>query len=314
MEDRPKRRERGDLRNRILAAGSAILLLLLLLFSFTGPGAAFWGRLMSLAGHNGISDVALDAPLNIHVLDVGKAAAILIECEGQSLLLDGGTVDKGDKVSDYLTRRGIGKLDCIVSSHPDKDHIGGLPQVLQEHGARLFCHPALAEEILPHTDEFLALEAVLKETGTEQSVQTPGSVYSLGGAKLTFLAPLREYDNTNDSSLVFKLSYGDFTALFCGDMEEEAEEDLVASGIDLNADLLKVSHHGSNTSSTKKFLKAVSPRYAVISVGPDKNNLPQKKVLRRLENFDAEIYRTDIDGTVIFSYDGEAITVYTERE
>ena len=99
---------------------------------------------------------------------------------------------------------------------------------------------------------FLALEAVLKETGTEQSVQTPGSVYSLGGAKLTFLAPLREYDNTNDSSLVFKLSYGDFTALFCGDMEEEAEEDLVASGIDLNADLLKVSHHGSNTSSTKE--------------------------------------------------------------
>lgn len=155
---------------------------------------------------------------------------------------------------------------------------------------------------------------MLKETGTEQSVQTPGSVYSLGGAKLTFLAPLREYDNTNDSSLVFKLSYGDFTALFCGDMEEEAEEDLVASGIDLNVDLLKVSHHGSNTSSTKKFLKAVSPRYAVISVGPDKNNLPQKKVLRRLENFDAEIYRTDIDGTVIFSYDGEAITVYTERE
>ena len=89
---------------------------------------------MSLAGLNGISDVALDAPLNIHVLDVGKADAILIECEGQSLLLDGGTVDKGDKVSDYLTRRGIGKLDCIVSSHPDKDHIGGLPQVLQEHG------------------------------------------------------------------------------------------------------------------------------------------------------------------------------------
>ncbi len=113
---------------------------------------------------------------------------------------------------------------------------------------------------------------------------------------------------------MFKLSYGDFTALFCGDMEEEAEEDLVASGIDLNADLLRFPTMAVILLPPKKFLKAVSPRYAVISVGPDKNNLPQKKVLRRLENFDAEIYRTDIDGTVIFSYDGEAITVYTERE
>lgn len=280
-----------------------VFLALLALVSALPEGRRVWRRLFQQSGFSNETD----APLSIHVLDVGKADAILIRCEGHAALIDAGTYLNGETVVDYMARSNFPPLDYAIASHPDKDHIGGMGQVLLEAGAGLFLRSKY------HEEEYEGLEEVLEEKAIPQRILSPGDTLQLGGAVLEVLGPVKEYEETNDSSLVLRLSYQGFTALFCGDVEEGAEKDLIKSGANLKADLLKVPHHGSDTSSTKRFLKAVQPSYAVISVGPDNNDLPKEEALIRLEETGAEVYRTDTDGTVVFTYDGEEISVITEH-
>lgn len=296
-------------KNKVKGIGEAaviwtvLLILLVLILSATPPGRQLWHRLY------GNSDFvsSAEAPLNIHVLDVGKADAILIECEGHSALVDAGTYLHGETVVDYLKRNGFSAVDYAIVTHPDKDHIGGMAQVLSEVSAGTFIWSGYFPE------EYAPVRKLLADQAVPERVAASGDVLQLGGAALEILGPLREYEETNDASLVFRLEYQGFAALFCGDIENEAERDLAKSGADLSADLLKVAHHGSKTSSNRRFLEVVKPRYAVISVGPDKNELPDEKVLTRLFNMGAEIYQTDTDGIVIFSYDGEKVSVHTEK-
>lgn len=280
-----------------------LVLAFLAVLSLTSGGRKFWQNLFQLSGFH----PKTDAPLNIHVIDVGKADAILIECEGAVALLDAGTYLNGDTVVDYMSRCGFESLDYVIASHPDKDHIGGMAQVLSEVEAKEFVRSAY------HADKYSETEAVLKEKSIPERITSPGDTFILGNAKIEILGPLKSYDDTNNDSLVFMLSYGSFSALFCGDIEEEAENDLIQYYNALSADLLKVPHHGSKTSCSEGFLTAVSPKYAVISVGRDNNNLPVESVLRRLDSACLDVYRTDTDGTVIFSYDGEMISVQTEN-
>lgn len=270
--------------------------------SLTSPGRRFWKSAFRLSGF----DAGTDAPLSIHMLDVGKADAILIQCEGHTALVDAGTYLSGETVVDYMARCQMGPLEYAIVSHPDKDHLGGMPQVLSEAGAETF----VRSEYFP--EEYGEVNAVLREKDIPCQIVSQGDALSLGGAVLRFLGPVREYEDANDSSLVFRLEYEGFTALFCGDIEKAAEKDLVNSGADLSADLLKVPHHGSKTSCSKRFVKAVSPRYALIPVGPDSNELPDEETLRRLSDAGAEIYRTDIDGAIVFSVEDGACHIKTE--
>lgn len=283
----------------ILLAALAVVLAL----SATEPGLRFWREAFRASGFSG----DMDRPLSIHFLDVGKADAIIIVCEGHAALLDAGTAVSGETVSDYLARGGIGSLDYAIASHPDKDHIGGMPQVLSEVETGAF----LRSRHFP--EEYGEVGEALAENQIPERVVSPGDVLALGGARLEILGPLQAYEETNNASLVIRLDYNGFSALFCGDIEEEAERDLVKSGACLSADLLKVPHHGSKTSSTKRFLKAVSPQYAVISVGTDRNNLPEESVLKRLEEFCPEVYRTDVDGAVVFGIGNGKTEVWTEK-
>ncbi len=282
-----------------------LLLSVLLLFSILPPGQRFWRAMFRLSEF----DTGTDAPLSIHVLDVGKADAILIQCEGHAALVDAGTSLSGRVVLDYMARNHIGPLDYAIASHPDQDHLGGMAQVLSEAGAGAFVRaPYFAEQ-------YRKVQNVLAENFIPLQVVSPGDVLALGGAELLFLGPVKEYADTNNSSLVFRLDYAGFSALFCGDVEEEAEKDLVKSGENLAVDLLKVPHHGRKTSSTKRFLAAVNPRYAVIPSGNGSDSdLPQEEALVRLEEAHAVIRRTDTDGTIVFSYDGKDISIKTEQD
>ena len=282
----------------------SLLLACLLFYSYFPAGKAMWQRLSHVAGLEKVSLTAKESPFSIHVLNVGKADAILVCCEGENLLLDTGTCDQGDKISDYLTAYQIKKLDYLVISHPDIDHIGGLAQILKEHGAKTLYLSALQEKFFGASPESLAAREMLENGRAIPHFLKAGDSFSLGGATLRVLAPLTEQESPNDSSLVIKLVYGDFSALFCGEIEKEGEAELVRSGQNLKSDLLKISHHGSKTSTTKLFLNAVQPECAVISVGPDRNQLPSREVLTRLENFQVKVYRTDVDGTVIFTQSG----------
>lgn len=288
---------------KVLPTALFCAVLLVLAFSLTEPGKACWRSLFTASGF--LPDMS--APLNIHVLDVGKADAMLIQCEGHAALLDAGYYSSGETVVDYLSRCGIEKLDYVIASHPDQDHIGGIEPVLRQVETGIFIRTNYFSE------EYSPLENILEEKNIPLKAVAPGDVLELGGALLEVLGPVKEYDDTNNASLVFRLSYRRFTALFCGDVEDEAELDLVKSGVELRADLLKVPHHGSKTSSTKRFLKAVKPSYAVISTGRDNNDLPDEETIERLRNAGIrELYETDIDGTVVFSFDGNDIIVQTQ--
>lgn len=296
-------------RKGIRLAG--FLLLVICIFACTPAGVRVWRWLGTASGFgNWPEEPEL---VEVHILDVGKADAILIRCGGHSALLDAGYGLSADSVMDYLYRHDVRELDYLIMSHPDRDHIGGMPQVLRELPVAAFVQGRVPRALLPDSLEYADLQSALEETAVPQITLRPGESITLGVAQLTALGPLKEYEGTNDSSLVLRLSCLDFTALFCGDIEKDAEQDLVLTHQELHADLLKVGHHGSKTSSTMDFLHAVSPRYAAISVGPDQNELPREEALSRLRECGAELYQTDTDGNILFLYDGKDIAIKTDK-
>ncbi len=296
--------ESRQIRKRFLGRCLLLALAVLLVFSFTSLGRDLWKQLFFLSGFGGKTD----APLAIHVLDVGKADAVVIECEGHAALLDAGTAVSGEMIVDYLKRNRIDSLDYVIASHPDKDHIGGMAQVLTEVKVDQFLRSPYFSE------KYEELQSVRQEQSIGETTIVSGDSISLGGATLSVLGPLKEYSDTNNASLVIWLEYQGFSTLFCGDIEEEAELDLAeAYGTALSSDLLKVPHHGSKTSCTDLFLSLVSPRYAVVSVGRDNHNLPAEQVLKKLDLVSEELYQTDTDGTVVFTIQENEVKIFTNQ-
>ena len=280
-----------------------------LLWSVSGPGRAFWNQMFLRSGFGG-SDPD-PAGLEIHVIDVGKADAILVRCQGHAGLIDTGAGGDGEDVADYLLRHGVKELEFVLLSHNDSDHIGGLPTVLGELAVDTLYQGELSVE--EPSLEGAAMDRALSGWKGERRTLARGDSFSLGGASFSVLGPCRAYESSNDSSLVLRLEFGEVSALFCGDIEATAELDLVKSGQELQADLLKVPHHGSATSCSQRFVKAVMPQLAAVSVGPDRNQLPRAEALEQLEAVGAQIYRTDTDGSIVFSSQGEDFAIETER-
>lgn len=280
-----------------------------LLWSVSGPGRAFWNQMFLRSGFGG-SDPD-PAGLEIHVIDVGKADAILVRCQGHAGLIDTGAGGDGEDVADYLLRHGVKELEFVLLSHNDSDHIGGLPTVLGELAVDTLYQGELSVE--EPSLEGAAMDRALSGWEGERRTLARGDSFSLGGASFSVLGPCRAYESSNDSSLVLRLEFGEVSALFCGDIEATAELDLVKSGQELQADLLKVPHHGSATSCSQRFVKAVMPQLAAVSVGPDRNQLPRAEALEQLEAVGAQIYRTDTDGSIVFSSQGEDFAIETER-
>lgn len=280
---------------------------------------AIWGvqAWKQAEGFLGLADFSTQAdsyPFAMHVLNVGKADSILLECDGHFMLVDGGTVDQGVPIRQYLTRRGVQHLDYLVNTHPDDDHMGGLETVVQQFSVNVFLTADLPDDLQPQSALYASLLQTMERRHVLQKTAAAGDVFALGSAQVEVLGPITMADDTNNNSLVLKVTYGETVFLLMGDAEEEEEESLLKSGVDLSADVLKVGHHGSNTSTTEELLEAVHPEYAAISVGQDRNNLPKKKILQRLEEARAALYRTDLDGTLLFGSDGKTVEVQTEYE
>jgi len=294
-----------------------VLLLLLtvgLLISLLPYGAsASWHKIFSFFGLNDFSAAADSSPMSVHILDVGKADSIFIECGGKTMLVDGGTIDRGETVAEYLNRRGVKKLDYVVNTHPDDDHIGGLSEIIQKFPVDHYFAPYIPTNLIPMSEEYLGVQKALKQKNVSTITPKHGDSFLLGSLKIKILAPVKTGDSTNNNSIVLRLSYGATSFLLMGDAEKEEESDLVASGAELSANVLKVGHHGSSTSTTSALLHAVKPQYAAISVADDTNHLPKNDVLERLNVVGAKILRTDISGTLIFMSDGKNITVVTEH-
>lgn len=243
--------------------------------------------------------------LTVHFIDVGQADCALLECEGEYMLIDGGNVADSSLVVSYLEQQGVEELEAVYCSHAHEDHVGGLAGVLAVYPTKAVYAPTRTyvsncfDDFVYYTDQ----------QGLEITIPSVGDVATLGGATVTVLGPRTSYANTNDTSLVLMVQYGQNRFLFTGDMEQTAEADLLDAGTDLKTDVLKVGHHGSSTSTGYRFLYEAQPAYGIISCGANNSyGHPHEEPLSRLEDADVTVYRTDLMGHIIAVSDGTDIT------
>ena len=242
--------------------------------------------------------------LTVHFLDVGQADSALLECGGEFMLIDGGNVDDGRMVVSYLDQMGVEELKAVVCTHAHEDHVGGLASVLSVYPTKAVYSPTATYSSRAF-DNFMHY---VDQQRLEITYPVPGDGFMLGEAEVTVLGPVKDYAETNDTSIVMKVVYGNTSFLFTGDMEREAENDMLDYGMDVKADVLKVGHHGSDTSTSYRFLYEVDPAYAVISCGRGNSyGHPHKEPMERLRQQGATIFRTDEMGTVVAVTDGNEI-------
>lgn len=240
--------------------------------------------------------------LTVRFIDVGQGDCALLTCGGETLLIDGGPSEASSKLYSILKSLGISRLDYIVCSHSDEDHCGGISGALNFASCgTFFC------SVTEHDTR--AFASVLRYLGqVPVTVPAVGDGFSLGAAQVTFVGPVQRTRDTNEGSLVCRVDLGEVSFLFTGDAGEESEEAMLAAGAHLDADVLKVGHHGSAGSSTSRFLAAVSPDYAVISVGAGNSyGHPTDEALARLGATGATVLRTDELGSVVAVTDGRDV-------
>lgn len=244
--------------------------------------------------------------LEVHFIDVGQADAIFITTNEHNMLVDAGNNEDGNKLVNYFNELGVTSFDYVVGTHPHEDHIGGMDDVIKNFDVNAYLMP----DKLSTSKTFEDLLDALIEKNLKYTVPKKDEVLNLGDATIKVIHVGSDNSDANDSSIVLKLTYGNNSFLLTGDATSSVEKDILND--DIKADVLKVGHHGSEYSSTDLFLDKVNPNYAVIEVG--KNNIynhPKQVTIDKLNKRNIKIYRTDMDGTIIFTSDGNTLNVKT---
>lgn len=254
---------------------------------------------------------SLNGKLTVHFIDVGQADSILIQQGEHSMLIDGGNNADAPLVKDYISKQGVKKIDVVVGTHAHEDHIGALDDVIDAFPVGKVYFP----KQVATTKTYENFVNSVKNKGLKFTLPKVGSTFNVGDAVCTILAPNKDsYEGGNDYSIVIKLQYGNNSFLFTGDAETLGEKEILDKKLDVKADVLKVGHHGSKTSTSDGFLKAVAPKYAVISseTGNDYGH-PHQVIMDRLNKAKIKIYRTDEQGTIKAVSDGNTIKFSTVK-
>lgn len=274
---------------------------------------------------SGWADVAKKATVNqnvieeegkfyAHFIDVGQADCELLKCGNDVVLIDAGDVDSFEAISSYLDSQNVKEIDYFIITHMHADHMGSASKVIEKYHPQNIIMTRLNKKNTPVTDLYERFLDTLSKCDANIIPAVPGNSYELSSFGFAVLAPNEDYEELNDTSVVIKAYFGDNTYLFQGDAEEKSEKDILSSGFKVKADVLKLGHHGSKTSSCEKYLDAVRPAVAIACCGKDnKYNHPNEETLVKLKKRGIPCYRTDKNGNVVVVSDGKDISVITER-
>lgn len=243
--------------------------------------------------------------MQVHFIDVGQGDATLVIAGEHAMLIDAGDDSKGTKVQLYLKTQGIERLDYLVLTHTDADHIGGADVII----TKFDIGNVFIGDYPKDNNVYRDLMQALQSKGLTYSTPQVGDTYALGDAFFMMVAPNRAYSDPNNSSIALVLQNGKNRFLFTGDAQEEAEADILANGLNIDCDVFKAGHHGSSTSNTMGLLATASPAYSVISCAQDNSyGHPHAEVLNNLRAMGVKVFRTDEQGSIVATSDGTEIT------
>lgn len=252
-----------------------------------------------------------ESRFEVHYLDVGQADATLIMCDGKNMLIDGGNVEDSSLIYSYLKEQDVDYIDYMICTHAHEDHVGGLAGVLN--------YAQVGEVYCPVTnydsEAFSDFVKYLGEQDKEITVPEAGTKFKLGSAECTILG-LNVVDNgdPNNTSIVLKVEYGDTAFLFSGDAEQSVETSIIEEGYDIECTVMKVPHHGSDTSLSYRWLNEAMPEYGIISVGANNSyGHPCEDTLSKLRDADVTVFRTDLQGHIICTSDGKSVSFEVEK-
>lgn len=291
---RGRRKKTHSLRNWLVAI-VVFLLIAVLRIAFPQSDPGIVSENVQTNGASG---------LEVHFIDVGQGDATLIKADGHAMLIDAGENDKGTAVQLYLKKQGVEQLDYLVLTHTDSDHIGGADVIISKFDiGQIFM-----SDFKKDNKTYRELMESMQYKHMTYTTPEVGAEFALGNATFTIIAPNGDYDDPNNSSIALILDYGENSFLFSGDCEEEAEQDILDNGMNLDVDVYQVGHHGSRSSSSEDFLDAMSPEYAVISCA-EKNSYghPHARTLNNLRERKIKVFRTDEQGSIIAFSDGKEI-------
>ncbi|MBR5273453.1 MAG: MBL fold metallo-hydrolase [Clostridia bacterium] len=254
--------------------------------------------------------------LVVKFLDVGQGDSILIMTPEKTMLIDAGLDGCGEQVViECLKDYGITTIDYIIATHPHADHIGGLDEVIRYvDSVGCVYMPEIPEKIVPTSVAYRKfLESVL-ETDADVISPEPGETFNMDGAVITFMGPVKTFDDLNDLSIVVRLDYGETSFLFTGDCRKGPFKEVMKKGYDVEVDILKAAHHGAFNATDNKVFNAISPEWMIISCGIDNTyGHPHDEVVEMLVDSETDFYRTDYNGTITVTTDGETYEVTAER-
>lgn len=248
--------------------------------------------------------------MKVHFLDVDQGLAILVELGEDVLIYDGGERDTSSFVVAYLQEQGITEIDYLISSHYDADHVSGLIGCLNAFDVK----NVIGSDYVHDSKIYASFMTTVEDAGLEVQHPEVGTQFQMGEAVITILSPAEIVNDSNSNSVAIKLTYGESDFIFTGDADYKSEKDMIASGIDLDCEVLSVGHHGSASSTSEKFLWATTPVYAVISCGEGNSyGHPHKETIQLLNDFQVEILRNDEKGTIVVETDGNNFVWTTEQ-
>ncbi len=251
-----------------------------------------------------------DADFAVYFLDVGQSDCTIITCDDMTMMIDTGSKFRNIEIKSALFTLGIKQIDYLVVTHPHDDHMSNASEIIEKFDVKNIIMPIISVNNQVNSPIYSTLINTIAKHNVNPMAVSSGDNFGFGNANVQVVAPIKQNKNLNNMSLVLKITYDETSFLFQGDVEKTVENDVLSNGIDISADVIKIGHHGSNTSSGEEYLENVDPAYAVVSCGPDNNfKHPSKQTIDTLDSKNIKTFITAYHGNIIMTSDGKNIDV-----